>query len=105
MQFAAGEHGLQEIARVHGSVRLACADDRVQLVDKQNNAAFALFNLRQNGFQSLLKFAAKLRARNQRADIEGKHLAVFQRIGHVALHDTNGQPLCNRGFADARFAD
>jgi hypothetical protein len=37
-QLAAGEHGLEHVAGVHGALGLAGADDRVQLVDEQEDA-------------------------------------------------------------------
>ena len=40
VQFAAGERRLQEVRGVHGPVRLAGADERVHLVDEQDDAAF-----------------------------------------------------------------
>ena len=39
MQFAARQRGLEQIGSVHGAVGLAGADQRVHLVDEQNDAA------------------------------------------------------------------
>ena len=105
MEFAAREHGFQQISRVHRAVRLARADDGVQLVDEQNDAALALFHFREHRLQTLLEFAPEFRPRNQRAYIQRKHLAVFEGIGDVPPHDTDRQTFRDRRFADARFAD
>ena len=40
VQLAARQHGLQQIAGVHGAFGLARADHGVQLVDEQNDLAF-----------------------------------------------------------------
>ena len=37
VQLAAGQHGLQQVAGVHGAFGLARADDGVQLVDEQDD--------------------------------------------------------------------
>src|SRR5699024_11619859 len=42
------QHRLQHISRIHGSVRLAGAYDQVELINKQDNLAFAFLNLYQN---------------------------------------------------------
>ena len=105
VQFAAREHGFQQVARVHCAVRLARADDGVQLVDEEDDFALALLDFIEHRFQALLELAAELRARNQRAHIEGKDGFVFQAFGHVAAHDSLCKPLGNRRLADARFAD
>ena len=72
---------------------------------KSSDFAFALFNFGQHGLEPLLKFAAELRARNQRAHIQGENGAILQRIGHVAPDDAQGQAFRNGGFAHARLAD
>ena len=40
MQFAARQRGLQQVGRIHRAVGLAGADQRVHLVDEQDDAAF-----------------------------------------------------------------
>ena len=70
VQLAAGQHGLQQVAGVHGAVRLARADDGMQLIDEQNNPPVALFDFRQHGLQPLLKFSPELGAGDQGAHIQ-----------------------------------
>ena len=48
MQLAAGEHGLQQIAGVHGAFCLPRPDHRVELVDEENDLPFARLDLFQN---------------------------------------------------------
>ena len=105
MQPAARQHRLQEVASVHCAVRLACADNRVQLINEQQDAPFAALDFRKHRLQALLELATELRAGNQAAHIQRENRLVLQRIRHVAAHDSLRQPFGDSGFADARFAD
>ena len=105
VQLAAGEHRLEEVARVHAALGLAGADNGVQLVDEQQDAPLALAHFLEHGLEPLLKFAAVLCARDQRAHIEREDGLVLQSLGHVAAHDALRQPFCDGRLADARLAD
>ena len=89
-QLAAGEHRLEQVGGVHRALGRAGADDRVQLVDEEDDLALAAWTSVQDGLEPLLELAAVLRAGDQRADVERDHAAVAQRLGDVALDD----PLC-----------
>ena len=105
VQLAAGEHRLEQVARVHAALGLARADDGVQFVDEQQDASLALAHLFEHGLEPLLKFAAVLCARDQRAHIERENGLVLQSLGHVAAHDALRQALGDGRLADARLAD
>ena len=105
VQLAARQHWLQQVAGVHGAVGFAGADDEMQLIDEEDDAAFALFHLVQHRFQTFLKFAAIFRASDQRPHIQREDRFVLQRIWHIALDDTLCQPFDDSCFADARLAD
>ena len=105
VQFAAGQHRLQQIASVHGAVRLARTHDGVQLIDEEDNLAFGLFDLVQHALQALLELAAVLSARDQRTHVQAEHGAVLQVFRHITLDDTLGQALSNGGFTDTGFTD
>ncbi len=105
VQLAAREHGLEQVARVHRALGLASADDGVQLVDKQDDPALGLTNLFEHGLQPLFKLAAVLRARNQRAHVEGKDRPALQALGHVAFDNALRQRLDDGRLADARLTD
>ena len=49
VQLAAGQHGLEQVARIHRAVGLARADDGVQLIDEEDDLALGLFDLVQDG--------------------------------------------------------
>src|SRR5205814_8425530 len=49
VQLASREHRLQHVRRVDGALRGAGADDRVELVDEQDDLALALGDLLEDG--------------------------------------------------------
>ena len=104
-QLAAREHRLEHVRRVHRALGRARAHDRVQLVDEEDDLALGLGDLLEDGLQPVLELAAVLGARDERAEVEGDHPLVLQRLGHVALHDALGEALDDRGLADAGLAD
>ncbi len=105
VQLAAGEHRLEQVAGVHAALGLARADDGVQLIDEQQDAALALAHFLEHGLEPLLEFAAVLCARDQRAHIERENGLVLQPLRHVAAHDALRQPFGDGRLADARLAD
>ena len=105
VQLAARQRGLQQVAGIHGALGLAGADDGVQLVDEQDDAAALGLHLGQHGLQPLLELAAVLGAGDQRAHVERQQLLVLEALGHVALDDALRQALGDGGLADAGLAD
>ena len=104
-QFAARELRFHDVRRVRRAFRRARADERVQLVNEQNDFAFAGDDLLEKRLEPVLKFAAIFRAGNHRAQIHRHEPLVLQRFGHVAADDAPRQTFGNRRFAHARFAD
>ena len=105
VQFAARQRRLQQVRGVHRAVRLAGADQRMHLVDEQDDAAFGADDFLQHGLQPLLELAAIFRAGNQRAHVEREQLLVLQAFRHVAVDDALGEAFDDRGLADAGLAD
>ena len=105
VQLAAREHRLEHVAGVHRALGRAGADDRVQLVDEQQDPALAGLDLLQHRLQPLLELAAVLRAGDQRAHVEREDRLVLEPLGHVAADDPLREALDDRGLADARVAD
>ena len=104
-QLAAGEHRLEQVGGVDGALGGAGADDRVQLVEEEDDAALAVGDLLEDGLEPVLELAAVLGAGDQRADVERDHAPVAQRVGDVAGDDALGEALDDRGLADAGLAD
>ena len=105
MQLAAREHRLEQVGGVHRALGRAGADDRVQLVDEQDDLALGVLDLLEHGLEALLELAAVLGARDERAQVERDDALVLQALGHVAAHDALGEALGDGGLADARLAD
>ena len=104
-QLSAGEHRLQHLGRVDGSFGGPGADDRVQLVDEENDLAFRVLDLGEDGLEPLLELAAVLRPGQERADVERPDALALQALGDVAGDDPLREPLGDRGLADTGLAD
>ena len=66
-QFAAGQLRLEHVGCVRRALGIACANNRVQLIDKENDLPLGRRDLLQKGLQAILEFAAVFRACNHRA--------------------------------------
>ena len=105
VQFAACQHRLQHVAGIHRTLGLAGTDDRMQLIDKEQDLAVRLLDFIEDGFQPFLKLAAVLGTRNQRAHIQRENLLVFQRCGYIPLGDSLRETFDYRRLADAGLTD
>ena len=104
-QLAAREHRLQQVRRVDRALGRARADDRVQLVDEEDDLALGVLDLLEDGLDPLLELAAVLRAGEQGADVERPHALALQALGHVAGDDPLGEALDDRGLPHSGLAD
>jgi hypothetical protein len=105
MQFATREHGLEKVTRVHRAFGFSRTDDVVQFVDEEQHGTLGRENVFEHGLEALFEFAAKLRARDERAHVERDDALVFERLRNVAAHDALREPLDDRRLTDAGFAD
>src|SRR4051794_64416 len=99
------EHRLEQVGRVHGALGGARPDDRVELVDEEDDLALGVLDLVEDSLEPVLEFSPVLRAGYQRADVERDHAAVTQRLGDVARDDPLSEALGDGRLADARLAD
>ena len=104
-QLAAREHRLEQVAGRDGALGGAGTDDRVELVDEEDDLALRRGDLREHGLEPLLELAAVLGARDQRADVERPDALALQSLRHVAGDDALREPLGDRRLADAGLAD
>ena len=77
MEFAAGEHGFEHIARIHGPFGFARADNSMNFVDKKNDGPFGFYDFVENGFEAFLKFPAELGSGYEGGEIEGDNPFFF----------------------------
>ncbi len=80
-------------------------DDRVELVDEEDDPAFGVCDLLEHGLEPLLELAPVLGPGDERAHVEGNHPLVLERLRHVAADDPLGKSLDDRGLAHAGLAD
>ncbi len=104
-QLSAGQRGLQHVGGVDGAFGRSGADQRVQLVDEENDLALRVFDFFEHGFEAVFELAAIFCSGQHRAKIERDHALVLQRFGHVAGNDALGEAFDDGGLADAGLAD
>ncbi len=105
VQLAAGQRGLEQVARVHRALRGARADHGVQLVDEEDDLALRLLDRLEHGLQPLLELAAVLGPRDQRAHVQGDDALALEALRHVPADDPLREPLHDRGLAHAGRAN
>ena len=104
LQLAAGQHRLEDARRVDGALGGTGTDERVDLVDEQDDVA-AGADLFEDLLQALFEVTAVAAAGHERTEVEGVELLVLERLGNLATHDRLGQALDDGGLADAGLAD
>ena len=104
-QFASRERGLENIGGVHGAGGAARSDQRVDLVDEQDDFPLALYDFLDDSLEPLLEFALVLGACDQRAHVQGEDLAALEVLGHLPVHDLGGDAFGDGGLADTRLTD
>ena len=92
VQLAARQHRLQHVGRVDRALGRARADDRVQLVDEEDDLALGVGDFLEHRLEPLLELAAVLRAGDERAHVERDDALVLEPLGHVAADDALARP-------------
>ena len=105
LKLAARERRLDDIARVDGAFGSTRPDERVELVDKEDDLTGSATDLVHDALHALFELAAVLRPRNQTGEVERDHAPVAQRLRDVALDDALRQAFGDRRLADAGLAD
>jgi hypothetical protein len=101
---AARQRRLQDVRRVERALRPTRADQRVQLVDEDDDVR-VVGQLLHDRLEALFELTAVLRAGDDQRDVEGEDALVREEVRHVAVDDLLRQPFDDRGLADARLAD
>ncbi len=76
-QTSASEGGLEHVAGVHGAFGRARSDQGVQLVDEEDDLAVGVFDLLEESFEAVFKFAAILGPGDHAGEVEGDDALVF----------------------------
>src|SRR5215213_3539768 len=104
-ELTARESGLQHVRSIDCAFGSARANERVQLVDEENDLSLGALDLFQNRFESIFKFATILRACQHRAEVESDQSLVTQSLRHVARDDSLREPFDDRSLTNARLAN
>src|SRR5680860_246197 len=104
LELAPGELRLQDARGVDRAFGRARADERVQLVDEEDDVT-ARTDLLEHLLEALLEVTSVTRAGDEGAEIERVELLVGDRLGDIALDDVGGESLDDGGLADAGLAD
>ena len=104
-QLSASQRRLQHVRSVDGAFGGARADQRVQLVDEENDLALRVLDFLQHSLQAVFEFAAILRAGEHRSQVERHDALVLERFRHVARNDALRQAFDDGRLAHARLAD
>ena len=104
-QLAARQGRLEQVGGVAAAFCAAGADQRVRLVDEQDDRLRAVAHGVDHALEALLELALHAGAGLQQAEVEHPQDHLLQRRRHFAGGDAQGQALDHRGLADARRAD
>src|SRR5207245_7222737 len=104
-EVAARERRFQHVGGVHGAFGRPRADQSVDLIDKEDDRAGALFDLAQHRLEPLFEFPAELAAGDQGSHVQRDHASLLEPFRHVAVHNPLRQPLRDGRLAHARLTD
>ena len=105
VKLAAGQHGFEHIAGIHGALGLAGTDDGMQFIDEEQDLALAPLDILKDRFETFLEFAPVLGTGHKRAHIQREDLLVLQAVRNIATGDPLCQPLDNGCLADTGLTD
>ncbi len=103
---AAGEGRLQQIRGVQGpAFRGPGVDQRVDLVDEQDDRPLRSLDLLDDRLEPLLELAPELGAGQEGPEVQGDDPLVPERLGHILLGDPQREPFHDRRLADPGIPD
>ena len=101
---AAGERRFQDVRGVEGAFRRPRTDQRMQLVDEDDDVR-VLGQLLHDRLEAFFELTAVLRPRDNKRDIQRQNPLVRQEVRNVAVDDLLRQALDDRRLPDARLAN
>src|ERR1051326_2144008 len=101
---AAAQRRFQDVRGVQRTFRGTGADERVQLVDEDDDVR-VVGQLFHDRLEALFELTAVLRPRHDERDVERENPLVRQEVRHVAVDNLLGETLDDSRLADARLAD
>jgi hypothetical protein len=104
LQFASCQRRLKDIGSIDGAFCGTGTYKRMKFINKHNYVACTAQLIHQFT-QALFKLTAILGACHHRSQFKRDHTLVFQRLRHLGLNNTLGQPLGNGSLAYTRLSD
>ena len=104
LEFSARESRLEHIRRIERTGCPARTDDRVKLVDEQDDV-FRFFELVHHCFHPLFELAAVLCAGDERGKVERHDALAVENAADFLLDDPHRKSFGDRGLSDARLPD
>ena len=105
LQFPSSQGWFEHIRRIHRALCSACPDNRVKLIDEQDNFALSALNLFKGSFQSFFKLPPEARAGNHRPQIKRQHPLSRQYFRDIIGGNFLRQTFNNGSFSNACFPD
>ena len=105
LQFTSRKRGLEDIRRVHRTVRVAARTHEIMhFVNEQHNVARVL-NLIDKRLNTALKLSAELSSRDKRGEVKQVQFLALKSERNIAARQFQCDTLRDCSFADARFTD
>src|SRR5262249_17707630 len=104
-QFAPGQRRLDHVAGIDGALGGACAHQRMQLVDKQDDLPAGILNLLETRLQAVFEPAPIFGSRQHRPQIQPDHALVLENLGDITGYDPLRQALYDGRLTHAGLAD
>ncbi len=102
LNFSAGKGRLQNIGSIHTALCITCTHQIMNFINEQDNISL-LPNFINQAFNTALKLSAKLRACNQRCQIQQENFLLLQMCRHISVCNPQSQPFGYCSLADTRF--
>ena len=105
VKLAAGKRRLEHVAGIHRAFGTTGTDERVQLVDEEDDVLLVLGDLVDHLLQALFELASVLRPGNHACEVELHDPPLGQRLGYLFVHDSLRDALDDGRLPDAGVAD
>ncbi|MNZ22709.1 hypothetical protein D3C78_398080 [compost metagenome] len=99
-QFAAGQGGFEQVGGIGTAGLVTCADERVGLVDEQQDRRGRLLHSIYDILQALLELAFYAGTGLQQAEIQCAHADLLEAVRYIAASNPQCQPFDKSGFTD-----
>ena len=104
-ELAPGQGRFQHVGGVHRPLGRAGADERMKLVDEEDDLSFGFRDFLENGLEALLELASVLGSRDEGAQVEGDDALGLEPLRDVALDDPLGETFGDRRLSDSGLPD